>query len=152
MVRNLNQPINILLAEDNPGDVFIIRSVLKDSHVPYNFHHAVNGEEVLKFLNQGKEDPNFRPDLILLDLNLPLKHGLEVLAEIKSTPALKMIPVIILTSSRAEQDISKSYNLAASCYVNKPIDFEQFVNRLKSIEEFWLKFVQFPPKLELKNT
>ena len=151
MFQDRTQPINILLAEDNPGDVFIIRSVLEESPVPYNFHHVMNGEAVLTFLHQEKEYPNFRPDLILLDLNLPLKHGFEVLEEIKSNPQLKMIPVIILTSSRAEQDISQSYNLSASCYVNKPVDFEQFVNILKSIEEFWLKFVQFPPQLKSQN-
>ena len=152
MFQDRKQPINILLAEDNPGDVFIIRSVLAESPVPYNFHHVMNGEEVLKFLHQEKESSDLRPDLILLDLNLPLKHGFEVLEEIKSTPELKMIPVIILTSSRAEQDIFKSYSLAASCYLNKPVDFDQFVNILKSIEEFWLKFVQFPPQLKSQNT
>ena len=149
MVSDRNQPINILLAEDNPGDVYIISSILKESQVSYNFYHVVNGEEVVAFLHQEGEYANVvRPDLILLDLNLPLKHGFEVLEEIKSTSELKMIPVIILTSSSAERDILKSYNLFASCYVSKPVDFNQFVNALKSLEDFWLKFVQLPPQLE----
>jgi len=149
MLRDPDQPINVLLAEDNPGDVFIISNILKESQVFYNLHHVVNGKEAMEFLHQEEEYVNsFRPDLILLDLNLPLKHGFDVLEEIKSTPELRMIPVIILTSSNAEQDIVKSYNLAASCYVNKPVDFDQFVNTLKSLEDFWFKFVQFPPKLE----
>ncbi len=152
MVRDRNQPINILLAEDNPGDVFIISTVLKESQVPYNLHHVLNGEEVMTFLHQEEEYANLpRPDLILLDLNLPLKHGFEVLEEIKSAPELKMIPVIILTSSSAERDILKSYNLCASCYVSKPVDLNDFMNALKSLENFWLQFVQLPPQLEPQN-
>ena len=148
MARDRNLPINILLAEDNPGDVFIINTVLQESQVTYNLNHVLDGEEMMAFLHQEGESAKIsRPDLILLDLNLPLKHGFEVLQEIKSTPELKMIPVIILTSSSAERDILKSYNLFASCYVSKPVDLNDFINALKSLEKFWLQFVQLPPQL-----
>lgn len=149
MVRDRNQPINILLVEDNPADVYLIRTILKESQTPYNLHNVLNGEDVMEFLlkKEGQKTV-FRPDLILLDLNLPLKHGFEVLKEIKSTPELKMIPVIILTSSSAEGDILKSYNLFASCYVSKPVDWEDFSNVFKSLENFWLQFVHLPPQLE----
>ena len=101
----------------------------------------------MAFLRKEREYANAsRPDLILLDLNLPLKHGFEVLEEIKSSPELKMIPVIVLTSSNSETDILKSYNLSASCYLIKPVDFNDFCNEIKSLENFWLKFVQLPPQ------
>ncbi len=104
------------------------------------------------FLHQQGQWSNIsRPNLILLDLNLPLKHGFEVLDEIKSTPKIKMIPVIILTSSTAERDILKSYNLFASCYLSKPVDLNEFINTLKSLENFWLRFVKLPPQLESPN-
>ena len=152
MVRAQNQPINILVAEDNPGDVYIISTILKESKVFYNLHHVFNGEQATAFLQQeGDYAHKPRPDLILLDLNLPLKHGFEVLTEIKSDPDFKMIPVIILTSSIAEQDIIKSYNLFASCYVSKPLDMKDFTNALKSLENFWLQFVKLPPQRELQN-
>lgn len=152
MIRDRNQPINILLAEDNPGDVFIIKTLLKESQVFYNLHAVVNGLGVTEFLNQEGEYSNVpRPDLILLDLNLPLKNGFEVLEEIKSAPELKMIPVIVLTSSSSDQDILRSYNLCASCYVSKPVDWDDFMNAFRSLENFWLQFVQLPPLIEPQN-
>ncbi|MDJ0532117.1 MAG: response regulator [Xenococcaceae cyanobacterium MO_207.B15] len=152
IIQNCNQPINILLAEDNPGDVYLISSILDESQISYNLHHVLNGEEIMVFLHQQGQWSNIsRPDLILLDLNLPLKHGFEVLEEIKSTPKIKMILVIILTSSTAERDILKSYNLFASCYLSKPVDLNEFINTLKSLENFWLRFVKLPPQLESPN-
>ena len=148
MVYDRNQPINILLAEDNPGDVFIITSILEQSQVSYNLHHVEDGVKVMEFLYQKRECANVpRPDLILLDLNLPLKHGFEVLEEIKSVPELKMLPVIVCSSSSSEQDVFRSYNLFASCYVKKSIDLIEFQNALKSLENFWLQYVQLPPQL-----
>lgn len=147
MLRNRNQPINILLAEDNPGDAYLISNALAKSQVAYKVYNVLNGEAAMAFLRQENEYANVaRPDLILLDLNLPLKHGFEVLEEIKSSPELKMIPVIILTSSSSETDILKSYNLFASCYLIKPVDFNDFCNEIMSLENFWLKFVKLPPR------
>lgn len=147
MVRNRNRPVNILLAEDNLGDAYLISTALAKSEISYKIHNVVNGEAVMAFLRKEREYANAsRPDLILLDLNLPLKHGFEVLEEIKSSPELKMIPVIVLTSSNSETDILKSYNLSASCYLIKPVDFNDFCNEIKSLENFWLKFVQLPPQ------
>lgn len=147
MARNRNRPVNILLAEDNLGDAYLISTALAKSEIPYKIHNVVNGEAVMAFLRKEREYANAsRPDLILLDLNLPLKHGFEVLEEIKSSPELKMIPVIVLTSSNSETDILKSYNLSASCYLIKPVDFNDFCNEIKSLENFWLKFVQLPPQ------
>lgn len=148
MVSDRNQPINILLVEDNPADVYLIRTILQASQTSYRLHNVLNGEEVMKFLLQQEKNTNTsRPDLILLDLNLPLKNGFEVLKEIKSIPEFKMIPVIILTSSTAEQDILKSYNLFASCYISKPLDWNDFINTFKSLENFWLQLVHLPPQL-----
>ena len=147
MARNRNRPVNILLAEDNLGDAYLISTALAKSEISYKIHNVVNGEAVMAFLRKEREYANAsRPDLILLDLNLPLKHGFEVLEEIKSSPELKMIPVIVLTSSNSETDILKSYNLSASCYLIKPVDFNDFCNEIKSLENFWLKFVQLPPQ------
>lgn len=138
-------PIDILLVEDNPGDVRLTREVLKDSKVRNNLIVANNGQEALACLRkQGKFADSVRPDLILLDLNLPVKDGREVLAEIKGDSDLKRIPVVILTTSKAEEDILKTYNLHANCYVTKPVDLEQFVKVVKSLEDFWLAIVKFP--------
>jgi len=139
--------IDILLVEDNPGDVRLTREALKESKVRNNIFVVEDGVEAMKFLRrQGKYEDKPRPDLILLDLNLPRKSGREVLAEVKSDDNLKRIPVCVLTVSRDEQDIIRAYNLHANCYITKPLDFEQFMNITKSIEEFWLTIVKLPPK------
>jgi len=138
-------PVDILLVEDNAGDVRLTREVLRDSKVRNNLIVANNGQEALACLRkQGKFAGTVRPDLILLDLNLPVKDGREVLAEIKADPDLKRIPVVILTTSKAEEDILKTYNLHANCYVTKPVDLEQFVKVVKSLEDFWLAIVKLP--------
>lgn len=140
--------IDILICEDNLGDVYIINNVLLNSTSNYNVHHVTNGEAAMDYLRRiGDYQAASRPDLMLLDLNLPKKHGFEVLQEIKTHPDLKTIPVIVLTSSKSEQDILKSYELFGSCFVTKPFDFEEFSNAMKDIEKFWLNLVQLPPKL-----
>jgi CheY-like chemotaxis protein len=136
-------PIEILLVEDNPGDVRLTREALKDAKVRNALHVAMDGVEALAFLRkQGKYSAVPRPDLILLDLNLPKKNGREVLEEIKRDDALRHIPVVILTTSQAEQDIAESYRLHANAYVTKPVDLEQFLTVVKSIEQFWLEIVK----------
>ena len=142
------EPIDILICEDNLGDVYILTDFLQNSIRKYNLHHVANGEAVMDYLQQKGDYANVsRPDIILLDLNLPRKHGFEVLAEIKTNLDLKTIPVIILTSSQSEQDILKSYQLYGSCFVTKPFDFEEFTNAIAKIEKFWLNLVELPPKL-----
>ena len=141
------RPIEILMVEDNPGDVRLTVEALKEGKVRNNFHTVEDGEEALAYLR--RQDPYGqapRPDLVLLDLNLPKKNGREVLEEIKADPELKRIPVVILTISQAEQDIIKSYNLHANCYITKPVDLDQFLDVVKSIENFWLTVVMLPPK------
>jgi two-component system, chemotaxis family, response regulator Rcp1 len=141
------RPIEILMVEDNPGDVRLTVEALKEGKVRNNFHTVEDGVEALAFLRrQGPYTDAPRPDLVLLDLNLPKKNGREVLAEIKQDPELKRIPVVILTVSQAEQDILKSYNLHANCYITKPVDLEQFLAVVKSIENFWLSVVMLPPR------
>lgn len=140
--------INILVCEDNLGDVYIITNSLQNSDMEYRLNHVTNGEAVIDYLEQsGQYQDVFRPDLILLDLNLPKKHGFEVLKEIKTNPEFKAIPVIILTSSKSDQDILKAYELYGSCFVTKPFDFEEFTDAIKKIENFWLNLVHLPPKL-----
>ena len=142
-------PIEILLVEDNPGDVRLTIEALKEGKVSNEINVAVNGIEALAFLRrEGKYENAPKPDLILLDLNLPKKNGREVLAEIKMNSHLKCIPVVILTSSQAEKDIVATYNLHANCYITKPVDFDQFIKVVKSIENFWFKVVKLPPKEE----
>lgn len=137
--------VDILLVEDNIGDVRLTKEVLKDSKVRNNLTVASNGEEALACLRkQGKFAGATRPDLILLDLNLPIKDGREVLAQIKADPDLMRIPVVILTTSKAEEDILKTYNLHANCYVTKPVDLDQFVEVVRSLEDFWLAIVKLP--------
>jgi len=139
------QTVDILLVEDNAGDVRLTQEVLRDSKVCNNLIVASNGEEALSCLRrQGKYKDTVRPDLILLDLNLPVKDGREVLAQIKQDPDLKRIPVVVLTTSKAEEDILKTYNLHANCYVTKPVDLEQFIGVVKSLEDFWLAIVKLP--------
>lgn len=143
---SLERGIEILLVEDNPGDVRLTQEALKDGKILNNLNVVSDGVEAMAFLHrEGKFADAPRPELILLDLNLPKKDGREVLAEIKSQPNLKRIPVVILTSSAAEQDIFKSYNLHANCYVTKPVDLDQFIHVVKSIEQFWLTVVKLPP-------
>ncbi len=138
--------IEILLVEDNPGDVRLTQEALRDNKVRNRLSVAVDGEEAMAFLRrEGKYARAPRPDLILLDLNLPRKDGREVLKEIKEDDALKRIPVVVLTTSKAEEDIIRSYNLHANCYITKPVDLDQFINIVRSIEEFWFCLVKLPP-------
>ena len=138
-------PIDILLVEDNAADVRLTEEVFSDSKVRNRLVVASNGEEALACLRrQGKFKTSVRPGLILLDLNLPIKDGREVLAEIKADANLKRIPVVILTTSKAEEDILKTYNLHANCYITKPVDLEQFVTVVRYIEDFWLAIVKLP--------
>ena len=142
-------PIEILLVEDNPGDVRLTIEALKEGKVANEINVAADGIEALAFLRrEGKYKNAPKPDLILLDLNLPKKNGREVLAEIKMNPHLKCIPVVVLTSSQAETDIVTTYNLHANCYITKPVDFDQFIKVVKSIENFWFKVVKLPPNEE----
>jgi CheY-like chemotaxis protein len=142
------KPIEILLVEDNAADVRLTEEALKEGKVRNNLHVARDGMEALEFLHrQGKFKDATRPDLILLDLNLPRRDGREVLADIKNDPELKMIPVVVLTTSSAEADILKSYKLHANCYITKPVDLEQFVNVVRSIDDFWLTVVRLPSEL-----
>jgi len=137
------KPIEILLVEDNPGDVRLTKEALKDARVANNLHITIDGVEALAFLRkQGKHAAVPRPDLILLDLNLPKKNGREVLEEIKKEEALRHIPVVILTTSQAEQDVVESYRLQANAYVTKPVDLDQFLKVVSSIEQFWLEIVK----------
>jgi CheY-like chemotaxis protein len=141
------RPIEILLVEDNPGDVRLTQEALKEGKVMNVLNTVGDGEEALAYLRrQGAYAQATRPDLVLLDLNLPKKSGREVLEEIKEDPDLKRIPVVILTVSEAEQDIIKSYNLHANCYITKPVNLEQFIEVVKSIEDFWLTVVMLPPR------
>ena len=137
--------VEILLVEDNPGDARLTQEALNDGKIKNNLHIAYDGVEATDFLfkrNEYKDAP--RPDLIILDLNLPKKNGQEVLAEIKADPGLKSIPVIVLTISKAEEDIVRSYNLHANCFLIKPIDLNQFFEVVRSIEDFWLSLVKLP--------
>lgn len=148
MIKNkTGKPIEILLVEDNPGDVRLTKEALKDGKILNNLHVATDGVEAISFLLQeGNYSDAVRPDLILLDLNLPKKDGREVLAEIKSQEELKRIPVVILTTSSAEEDIIKSYGCHANCYITKPVDLDQFIKVVKSIEDFWMNIVKLPSK------
>ncbi|WHZ13997.1 MAG: Two-component transcriptional response regulator, LuxR family [Nitrospira sp.] len=145
MVPELVKPIEILLVEDNPGDVRLTREALKEAKVINNLNVIKDGMEALAYLR--KEGPYAaapRPHLILLDLNLPKRDGREVLATIKADEALKRIPVVVLTTSQDEQDVLKSYNLHANCYITKPVDLDQFIRVVRSIEDFWLGIVVLP--------
>jgi two-component system, chemotaxis family, response regulator Rcp1 len=140
------KPIEILLVEDNPGDVDLAREALEGFKVRNALHVAVDGVEAMEFLRRkGKYAGVPCPDLILLDLNLPRKDGREVLAEVKSDADLRRIPVVVLTTSKEEEDILRSYDLHANCYITKPIDLTQFIKVVQSIEDFWLTVVKLPP-------
>lgn len=139
---------DILLVEDNPGDIRLTQEALKEGAIPHILNVVTDGAEALKYL--FKEEPYTHatsPDLILLDLNLPKKDGREVLARVKSYPELKRIPVLVLTTSNAESDITKSYDLHANCYITKPVDFNSFIEVIKSIEKFWLTTARLPTRL-----
>ncbi|ACC84635.1 response regulator [Nostoc punctiforme UO1] len=140
-------PIEVLLVEDNPGDAQLTRIALEDSKISIHLNVVEDGVEAMAFLRkQEKYVKAAHPDIVLLDLNLPRKDGREVLAEIKGDEKLKRIPVVILTTSQAEEDILKAYNLCANCYITKPVDFDQFVKIVQSIENFWFAIVKLPPE------
>lgn len=142
----IGKAIEILLIEDSSGDVRLTIEALKEAKVSNRLSVVSDGVEAMDFLRQkGSHKDAIRPDLILLDLNLPRKDGREVLAEIKSDSNLKCIPVVVLTTSRAESDILKAYDLHANCYIAKPVDFKQFMTVVASIENFWLTVVKLPP-------
>ena len=134
-------PIHILLVEDNPGDVDLTKIALRKCKIANELTVAKDGAQALEMLQQEGAEPT---DLILLDLNLPRKDGREVLAVIKEDPMLRRVPVVVLTSSKADQDITKSYDLHANCYITKPVGFEEFTNVVKSIEDFWFTVVRLP--------
>jgi chemotaxis family two-component system response regulator Rcp1 len=139
--------VEVLFVEDNPGDVRLTQEALKEGKLRTNLHVVGDGVEAMAFLRrEGKYAAAPRPDIVLLDLNLPKKDGHEVLAEIKGDDSLKRIPVVILTTSRAEEDILKTYNLHANCYITKPVDLDQFMKVVQSIEDFWLTLVRLPPE------
>ncbi len=141
----MGKPVEVLLVEDNPGDVRLTLEALKDGKLNNRLSVVEDGVEALAFLRrEGKYADASRPDLILLDLNLPKKDGREVLAEIKADEDLKRIPVVVLTTSKAEEDILKTYNLHANCYITKPVDFDQFVIVVRLIEDFWFTIVKLP--------
>ena len=140
-----SRPVEILLVEDNPGDVRLTREALREGKVHNVLHVARDGVEALRFLRREDEYADaVRPDLILLDLNLPRKDGREVLQDVKADPALRNIPVVVLTSSQAEQDIARAYDLHANCYVTKPVDLDQFIHVVRTIEDFWFTIVKLP--------
>ncbi|MBF0626652.1 MAG: response regulator [Magnetococcales bacterium] len=139
--------VEILLVEDSPGDVELTREALADSKMLNRLSVVEDGEEAMAYLRQqGKYADAIRPDVVLLDLNLPRKDGREVLEEIKADPELKAIPVVVLTTSRAEEDILRTYQLHANCYITKPVDLHQFFAVVKSVENFWFTVVKLPPK------
>ena len=140
------RPVEILLVEDNEGDVRLTREALREGHLRNRLHVVVDGERALDFLFRRGDYPDApRPDLILLDLNLPRRDGREVLAEIKTDASLKRIPVVVLTTSRAEEDLVRMYDLHANCFISKPVDFDQFIQVVKTIENFWFTIVVLPP-------
>ena len=141
----IRKPVEILLIEDNLGDNRLTIEILKEAEVPTNIHMITNGVEAMKFLNQENQYADSkRPDLILLDLNIPKKDGREILAEIKTNPQLKCIPVIVLTTSQSEWDVKSTYEHYANAFITKPIDLSEFINVIKSVEEYWLNTVELP--------
>lgn len=145
-IQELLKPVEILLVEDSPTDVLLAREGLKSSKIRNQLHIVEDGVEAMLFLRrEGKYKDVPRPDLVLLDLNLPRKDGREVLEEIKTDEELRKIPVVVLTTSREEQDILKAYDLHANCYITKPVDFDRFMEIVKVIENFWFAVVTLPP-------
>lgn len=149
MTTRAVRPVEILLVEDNPADVELTQEALHENKIRNNLSIVPDGEQAMAFLRRG---PGFeaapRPDLMLLDLNLPRKDGREVLAEVKTDPVLKTIPVVILTTSKAEEDILRSYELQANCYVTKPVQLNEFLEVVRAIDSFWLTIVQLPPQIQ----
>ena len=138
--------VNVLLCEDNPGDIYLIEKSFHRSKINYNVDRVVTGNNVMAYLRQeDRYRYASRPDILMLDLNLPGKHGFEILQEIKADPSLKAIPIVILTSSRAKKDVLTSYRLQASCYIVKPSDLQAFLEAIRQIENFWLSLVELPP-------
>ena len=147
MTEEQARPIEILLVEDSPSDAKLTLTALKLAKVANQVSHVEDGVQAMEFLRrQGNYGASQRPDLVLLDLNLPRKDGREVLAEMKSDPALSSIPVVVLTTSKAEEDIIRSYQLHANCYITKPVNFDRFLDVIQSIEQFWLSVVVLPGK------
>lgn len=146
-MENNPETLEILLVEDNEGDIILTKEALSETSVPNRLHVARDGEEGLAFLfKEGKFENVPTPDLILLDLNMPRKDGKEVLSEIKQHPELKVIPVVVLTTSNAKKDITTCYELQANCYINKPLDFQQFSKVIDIIEQFWMSLVLLPTR------
>jgi len=144
---NSGEPIEILLVEDNPADIRLTQEGFRECKIQNNLHAVENGVEAMDYMRrQGAYDNAVEPDIILLDLNLPLKDGREVLAEVKADDHLKRIPVVVLTSSKAEEDIVKSYDLHANCYVSKPLDLDQFYKVVQAVENFWFTIVKLPTR------
>ncbi len=144
-METASRPMEILLVEDNPGDVRLTREALREGRVRNHLNVAADGVEAIAYLRrEGGFATAVRPDVILLDLNLPRMDGRQVLTEIKRDPALRTIPVVILSSSQADQDVSGAYGLHANCYVTKPMDLDQFISVVRSIEDFWFRVVQLP--------
>jgi CheY-like chemotaxis protein len=145
MATEFLRPVEILLVEDSPGDARLAREALREAKVRNNLNHVLDGVEAMEDLRrEGKHAAAPRPDVILLDLNLPRMDGREVLAAIKASPEFRRIPVVVLTLSRDEEDVLRSYDLHANCYITKPIDLAQFIHVVKSIESFWLTIVTLP--------
>lgn len=143
----MTEDIQILLVEDNPGDVRLTVEALRGAKVTNELHVVGDGEEAIEFLRRrGRHADAPRPDIVLLDLNLPRLDGREVLADIKSDPNLATIPIIVLTSSSADEDILRSYELHANCFISKPVDFTGFISAVRSLEGFWFKIVRLPPR------
>ena len=139
------RPIEILLVEDNEGEARLVQEAMRDAKMRNHMHMVEDGVEAMEFLRrQGRFGDAPRPDLVLLDLNLPRKDGRQVLAEMKTDPMLKRIPVVVLTTSNAEQDVLSAYDLHANCYVTKPVDFDKFMYVVRQIDEFWVKVVTLP--------
>lgn len=139
--------INILMVEDNPGDARLTKEALKESKLANNLYHAQDGVEAMAFLRREGDYARMpRPDIVLLDLNLPRKDGREVLAEMKEDPDLKHIPVVVLTTSEAESDVLRSYELHCNCYITKPVDLDKFIQIVHGIEDFWLTVVKLPSR------
>ena len=146
-------PIEVLLVEDDPGDVLLIREAFEDNKVANRLHVVSDGVEALEFMRQTGEHADApRPDLVLLDLNLPRKDGREVLAEIKEDPALRAIPVVVLTTSKAEEDVLRSYDLHANAYVTKPVDFDRFIGVVRQIDQFFVSVVKLPNNRAIPRT
>jgi CheY-like chemotaxis protein len=142
-----NRCVEILLVEDNPGDVRLVREALKEGRVANHLHVVIDGTQAITFLRrEAPYEGAATPDLVLLDLNLPRMDGREVLAVVKGDRKLKRIPVVVLTTSDAEQDILRTYDLGCNCYITKPVDLEQFIEVIKLIDSFWLTVVTLPPK------